>query len=75
MAALLSLLITMKNWYRAKTFTTFFKQNLKNDAVLLVTSFATISQIANHCQISCWMTKFCYTWVNKFDVTRLRHKC
>jgi len=30
--------------------------------------------IADHCQISCCIIKFCYTWVNKCGVTRLRHK-
>jgi len=34
----------------------------------------TTKQIANHCQLSCCIIKFCYTWVNKCDVTRLRHK-
>jgi len=54
---------------------TFFKQNFKKgNAVLLVTGFATVSQIANHCQLSCCITKFCYTWVNKCDITRLRHQ-
>jgi len=42
--------------------------------MLLVTGFATVAQISNHCQISCCITKFCYSWVNKCDVTRLRHK-
>jgi len=31
--------------------------------LLLVTGFATVSQIADHCQISCCIRKFCYTWV------------
>jgi len=35
-----------------KFFKTFFKQNFKKkDAMLLVTDFATVSQIANRCQI------------------------
>jgi len=42
--------------------------------MLLATGFATVSQIANHCQIPCCITKFCYSWVSKCDVTRLRHK-
>ena len=38
---------------------TFFKQNFKKgNAMLLVTGFATVSQIANHCQLSCYITKF-----------------
>jgi len=40
----------------------------------MVTGFATLSQIANHCQTSCCIKKFCYSWVNVCDVTRLRHK-
>jgi len=39
--------------------------------MLLVTGFATVSQMANHCQISRYIIKFCYTWANKCDVTRL----
>jgi len=35
----------------------------KEDAMLPVTGFATVSQIANHCQISCYIIKFCYSWV------------
>jgi len=31
----------------------FFQANIKEDAMLLVTGFATVSQIANHCQIRC----------------------
>ena len=42
--------------------------------MLLVTGFATLSQIANHCQISCGIKTFCYSWVNVCDLTRLRHK-
>jgi len=54
---------------------TFFKQNFKKgNAMLLVTGFATVSQITNNCQLSCGITKFCYTWVNKCDVTRSRHQ-
>jgi len=33
----------------------------KEDAMLLATGFATVSQIANHCQIPCCIRKFCYT--------------
>jgi len=33
----------------------------KEDAILLVTGFATVLQIANHCQKSCCIMKFCYT--------------
>jgi len=37
-----------------KIFKTLFRQNLKKeDAMLLVTGFATVSQIANHCQMPC----------------------
>jgi len=43
-------------------FQNFFKQNFKKqDAMLLVTGFATVLQIANHYQISCYIIKFCYT--------------
>jgi len=42
--------------------------------MLLVTGIATVSQIANHCQISGCITKICFTWVNKCVVTRLHHK-
>jgi len=42
--------------------------------MVLVTGVATVSQIANLCQIPCCIIKFCYSWVNKCDVTRLRHK-
>jgi len=53
---------------------TFFKQiSKKENAMLLVTGFATVSQI-NHCQLSCCIIKFCYTCVDKCDVSRLRHK-
>jgi len=54
---------------------TLFKQNFKKgNTMLLVIGFPTVSQIANHCQTSCCIIKFCYTWVNKCDVTILRHK-
>jgi len=33
-----------------------------------------LQQIANSCQMSCCTIKFCYTWVNKCNVTKLRHK-
>jgi len=42
--------------------------------MLLATGFATVSQIANQCQITCCIIKFCYAWVNKYDVTRLCHE-
>jgi len=32
----------------------------KEDAMLLMTDFATVSQIVNYCQISCCIIKFCY---------------
>ena len=35
----------------------------KEHAILLVTGFATVSQIANHCQILCCIIKFCYSWL------------
>jgi len=53
---------------------TFFKHQ-KEDAMLLVIGFATLSQTANQCQISCCIKKLCYCWDNIRDVTRLRHKC
>jgi len=42
--------------------------------MLLATGMATVLQIANPYQTSCCIIKFCYSWVNKCDVTRLRHK-
>jgi len=42
--------------------------------MLLVTGFSAVLQIANHCQLSCCIIKFCCTWVNKCDATWLRHK-
>jgi len=55
-----------------KNFTKLFSSKYlkKEDAMLS----ATVPQIANHCQIPCCIIKFCYSWVNKCDVTRLRHK-
>jgi len=45
-----------------KMFKTFFKQILKKeDAMLPATCFATVSQIANHCQMPCCIMKFCYS--------------
>jgi len=45
-----------------KNFQTFFQAKFqkKEDAMLLMTDFATVSQIANYCQISCCIIKFCY---------------
>jgi len=37
------------------------KLKKKENTTLLVTGFATVSQIANHCQLSCCIIKFCYT--------------
>ena len=54
--------ISAKNFAKAK-----FQK--KEDAMLLVTDFATVLEIVNHCQISCWIIKCCYTWVNICDVT------
>jgi len=47
----------------SKKFSKFFQAKFqsKEDAILLVTGFATVLQIANHCQISCCIMKFCYT--------------
>ena len=56
-----------RNFFQAK-----FSE--KGNAMLLVTGFATVSQITNHYQLSSCITKFCYTWVNKWDVTRLLHQ-
>jgi len=43
-------------------FKTFVSQILKKeDAMLLTTGFATVSHIANHCQIPCCIMKFCYS--------------
>jgi len=50
------------------------KISKKEDAMLLATGFATVSQIANHCQIPCCIIKLCYSWANECDVTILRHK-
>jgi len=39
-----------------------FKQMFKKeDAMLLATGFPTVSQIANHCQIPCYIIKFYYS--------------
>jgi len=44
----------------------FFQAKLKKEnMLLLVTGFATVSKIANHCQIPRCIIKFCYTWNNK----------
>jgi len=70
----------MKTLERPETFPKkysklFSSKYCKNeDAILLATGFATVSQIANHCQIPCCIIKFCYSWFNKCDVTRLRHE-
>jgi len=42
--------------------------------MLLVTGFATVSQIVNHYQLSCCIIKLCYTWVKNCYVTKLRRK-
>jgi len=44
-----------------KIFKTFFKQNFskKVNVIFLVTGFATVLQIAIHCQIPCCNIKFC----------------
>jgi len=45
-----------------KFYKTFFKQILKKeDAMLSATGFATVPQIANHCQIPCCIIKFFYS--------------
>jgi len=62
----------IKKLDRPETFSSKF--SIKENTKLLVTGFATVSQIANHCQLACWIIKFCYTWVNKCDVSRLRRK-
>jgi len=33
----------------------------KEDAMLLATGFATVSQIANYCEIPCCIIRFCYS--------------
>jgi len=49
-----------------RTFSKYF-QNLfqaklkKKDAMLLVTGFATVLQIPDHCQILCCIIEFCYS--------------
>jgi len=48
----------MKTLYRPETLSKKFSKHFsskisKKDEMLLVTDFATVSQIANHCQISC----------------------
>jgi len=43
-----------RNFFQAK-----FSE--KGNAMLLVTGFATVSQITNHYQLSSCITKFCYT--------------
>jgi len=40
----------------------FFKQIEKKDVMFLATGLATVSQIANPCQIPCCIIKFCYSW-------------
>jgi len=50
------------------------KYERKEDAMLLATGFATVSQIANHCQIPCCVITFYHSSINKYDVTRLGHK-
>ena len=61
-----------------KIFKTSFKEMTRflssEDAMLLVTGFATVSQIANHSQIPCCIILLCYSWVKKCNVTILRHK-
>jgi len=61
-----------KSWIAKKLFSS--KISNKGNAMLPVTGFATASQMVNRCQLSCYITKFCYTWVNKCDVTKLCHK-
>jgi len=39
-------------------FQNFFQAKSKEDAMLRVTGFATVSQIANRCQILCCIIKF-----------------
>ena len=53
---------------------TITAKQLTEAGLLLVTSFTTVSQIADNRQTSCCIMKFCCTRVNKCDVTRLRHK-
>jgi len=45
-------------------FRRFFKQIIIKNAIFLAIGFETVSQIGNHCQISCWFKLFCYIWVN-----------
>jgi len=48
-----------RNFFQKIFISIFFKQILKKeDATLLATGFATVSQIANHCQIPRCITKF-----------------
>jgi len=51
-----------RNFFQ-KFFTNFFQANIKKqeDAMLLAAGFATVSQIANHCQMPCSIIKFCYS--------------
>jgi len=62
-----------KCWIAQKVFSN--KISKKGNTMFLVTGFATVSQIANHCQLSCCIIRFCYSWVNKCDVTRLCQVC
>ena len=67
----------MKTLYGPETLSKKFSKHFsskisKKDEMLLVTDFATVSQIANHCQISCCIIKFCYSWVSICNVTILK---
>jgi len=64
-----------KRWIAQKLFSS--KISKKENAMLLVTGFATVSQIIiNYQLLSIIMLhhKVCYSWINKCNVTRLRHK-
>jgi len=37
------------------------ERGLKKKAIPVATGFATVSQIANHCQMPCCIIKFCYS--------------
>jgi len=49
-----------RNFFQ-KNLQNIFQTKLKKYAMFLVTSFATVSQIANNFQITCCIIKFCYT--------------
>jgi len=57
----------------SKNFQNYFQAKLqrKENVMLLVTDFATVSQIPKSLSNIIGIMTFCYTWVNKCDVTRL----